>query len=279
MRRTRRLLHLLPAACVALTLVAACAGPKQHAEQALADARAILAPIREEAVRYFPAELAALEAQLASLDASLRQGDDGAVFEAVPALTDRLASLRRQALAARARASVDLEMAKVEWSALAAELSERLTTLDARVAELVAQRKLPPGLERAKFEAAKQALVAMKQSFKESATSETAGAAIDAVASARAVVEQAKSLAVTLGVAGATGRGDEKANATIKVGEPTRVVAPAKAVEPARIVEPAAKVSESAKATEPAKAAEPASAADPSQPSEPTAISPAPPGP
>ncbi len=100
-------------------------------------------------------------------------------------------------------------MARVEWSALAADLSDRLVALDARVAELAAQRKLPPGLERAKFEAAKQALVAMKQSFRESATSETAGGAIAAVATARALSEQAQALAAMLDVAGATSKGSE----------------------------------------------------------------------
>jgi hypothetical protein len=272
----QRLVHLLPAACIALTLVAGCAGPEQHAAQALVDARAVLAPIREDAARYFPAELAALDAQLASLDASLRRGDDAAVFTAVPALTDRLAGLRRQALAARAKANVDLEMARVEWSALAAELSERLMALDARVAELAAQRRLPPGLERAKFEAAKQALVAMKQSFKESATSETAGAAVDALASARELAAQAKELAVALGAAGAKGEGGDTgvANAAVKgddVGRksaPAKVIAPTKALEPVKTGEPATVPSEPA--TVPS---------EPARDSDSAEISPAPGGP
>ncbi|MFO1427093.1 MAG: hypothetical protein U1F11_08975 [Steroidobacteraceae bacterium] len=192
---------LLPLLLVVLLgQLAACAGPQQRAARALADARAVLAAVREDAQRYQPAELAALDATVRDLDARLRGGDTDAVYAAVPALTDRLAALRRRALEQRQAHALAVEAAKVEWSALAADLPRRIGAIEARVAQLQKEKKLPEGIDRAALDAARTGVAAMRRSFTESATLATSGEAIQAAVAARALQAQAAQLAVRLGV-------------------------------------------------------------------------------
>jgi hypothetical protein len=199
-QRTRRSAGLLAVALVAASLLSGCSVRRHDAAQALADARAVLGTVREDAARYLPDDLATLDVDIAALDARLQAGDVDAVFNAVPRLTDRLDALHKETLARRARAAFDAEKARVEWSALAADLSDRFIAVDARIAELTAQRRLPAGMERAKFEAAKQSLAQVKAAFKEAASSETGGAAPEAVTRARAIAQQLETLATQLGV-------------------------------------------------------------------------------
>jgi hypothetical protein len=187
-------------ALVFLLLLSACSIRERDAAHALADARSVLAAIHEDAARFEPEELAAVEATLRDLDGRLRDGDDAAVHRAVPALTDRLRALRSSALARRGEMAARVEQAKVEWSAMAADLPARLAALDRRVAELGRERKLPAGLDRAKLDAARQSLTAIKASFVESAATATSGDALQAVDAARAVRAQAAALAISLGL-------------------------------------------------------------------------------
>ena len=77
-------------ATLAAVLVVGCANQKAPAEQAVAGAETALAAVRDDAQKYVPDQLQAVDAQLAALKDSLTKGDYKSVLTGAPASDAKL---------------------------------------------------------------------------------------------------------------------------------------------------------------------------------------------
>src|SRR6059058_2552611 len=107
---------------LAAVLVVGCANQKGPAEQAVAGAEAALAAVRDDAQKYVPDQLQALDGQLAALKDSLAKGDYKAVVTGAPTLNSQISSLKDAAEAKKADAEAALAKAKDAWGPLSTEV-------------------------------------------------------------------------------------------------------------------------------------------------------------
>src|SRR5262249_2763167 len=104
----------LLAATMAL-LLAGCASQKGPAQQALASADTALAAVRDQAQKYVPDQLQAVESQLQAAKDAFAKGDYKAVIATAPALSSAISSLGSAAAAKANEAEAALAKAKDAW--------------------------------------------------------------------------------------------------------------------------------------------------------------------
>lgn len=96
-----------------------------------------------------------------------------------------------------------LEEAKAaagEWTAYAADLPKMVESIQGRVTELAASKKLPKGMDGAALDAAKSGLESMQSMWTEATAAFTGGNAIDAVAKAKGVKAKGEEVMKLLGM-------------------------------------------------------------------------------
>src|SRR5882672_661886 len=114
-------------ATLAAVLVVGCANQKAPAEQAVAGAETALAAVRDDAQKYVPDQLQAVDAQLAALKDSLTKGDYKSVLTGAPTLNSAISSLKDAADAKKADTEAALAKAKDAWGPLSAEVPKMST--------------------------------------------------------------------------------------------------------------------------------------------------------
>src|SRR6267378_4072877 len=158
-------------ATLAAVLVVGCANQKAPAEQAVAGAETALAAARDDAQKYVPDQLQAVDAQLAALKDSLTKGDYKAVLTGAPTLNSAISSLKDAADAKKADAEAGLAKAKDAWGPLNAEV--------------------PKGVTKDGLAAAKSGVDSLKSMWGEASNVSASGDFTTAVSKAQAVKDKA----------------------------------------------------------------------------------------
>jgi hypothetical protein len=187
------------AAAIAL-LAVACAGQKEPATKAVADAEAALSAVKAQAAQYVPEQLQSVESTLTGLKDSLAKGDFKGVLAAAPQLTSQLAALKDAAAAKKVEMDAAIEKAKSDWSGYAADLPNMVGAIQSRVDILSKARKLPAGMDKAKLDGAMQGLEAMKSTWTDAGAAFASGNVLDAVAKAQQVKASGTQIMADLGM-------------------------------------------------------------------------------
>ena len=181
------------AVLLALALAGACASQKAPAEAAVKASEQAFAAVKGEAAKYLPDQVKGVEDAIAAANASLAKGDYPAALTAAQALPARISELATAAAAKKAELTQS-------WTALAAGLPQVVQAIQSRVEILSKSKKLPAGLDKEKFEAAKTGLATISQTWTEATSAAGAGNVIDAVAKANVVKAKASEVLGLLGM-------------------------------------------------------------------------------
>jgi hypothetical protein len=195
----KKQLTWLMAAMMAM-LIIGCANQKGPAEQALSGAESGLNAIRDTAQKYVPDQLAAVDAQLASLKDAFAKGDYKAVMAGAPALTAAIGSLKDAAAAKASEAEAVMAKAKDAWGSTSAEVNNMVAALQSRVDMLSKSHHLPSGVTKASLASAKSGLDSMKSAWNDATTAAGSGDFTTAMAKAATVTDQATALMQSLGM-------------------------------------------------------------------------------
>jgi hypothetical protein len=174
------------AALAAVVLSVACASQKEPAEKAVAKVEASLAALQEDAAKYAADELKEVEKSVGRLKAKLAEQDYGGALQGAPAVASRVASLQAMVAKRKADAEELVAAAQQEWTELSTSVPQLVDRLQKRVDALTRSRRLPEGLDKAAFEAAKTDFEKVKTSWAEATAEFGAGKTADAVRRARA---------------------------------------------------------------------------------------------
>jgi len=176
--------------CVALV---ACS-QKGPAEAALTAATTAVDGVKVEAAKYVPDQAKSLMASLTDARAAFDKGDYKAALEAATAIPAKAKE------AAAAVAAKKDELTK-SFTALTGSLPATVEQIKAKVAELVAMKKLPKDMDKAKVDAAKTGLEAAQKTWAEANEAFKAGDLMDAVKKGNDVKGQADQLLAALNIA------------------------------------------------------------------------------
>ena len=193
MRMTNILAVLL---AVALT---ACANQKEPAEKAVAQVEASLAQFRADAEQYATDELKGVDESITRLKEELANKNYKTVVMQTPTVASTVAALKDTVARKKAEAEEMLAAAQAEWTELNASVPEMVSKLQAKVDSLAKSRRMPKGLDKAGFEAAKQDFENLKSSWAEAGAEFSSGMAADAVRRARAAKAKAEELMQKIG--------------------------------------------------------------------------------
>lgn len=189
-----------PGVILAAFLLAACANQKGPAEKAVTDIEASLASIRDDAAKYASTELEQVESGLASLKDNLGKKDYKAVVTAAPAVSAQLSALQQTVNTKRAEAQAAMAAATEQWKTLSAEVPDMLSAIQSRVDILSKSKKLPKNVSSDAFQAAKDGLDFMKNSWAEATAAFGAGDPVSAVSKAQAVKDRGTEVLSQLGM-------------------------------------------------------------------------------
>jgi hypothetical protein len=167
---------------VASLLVAGCASQEEPAKAAVASAEAAVAEIREDAAKYAPAELQDVETKLAEHKTALEKEHYKSVLEGTSALNTSVNTLRETVIAKKTQIAASTN----EWTALSAEVPQMVKDIQFRV-DYLSGSKLPEGVNKEGFEAAKAGLAMMKATWAEATAAFSAGNPTEAADKARTV--------------------------------------------------------------------------------------------
>lgn len=193
--RSAKLFAMIAAASLAL---AACANQKEPAEQAFAKVESSLAEFRADAEKYAADELKDVDAAVANMKNNLARKDYGAVVMAAPSVSNSVGTLKQTVEQRKADAEQMMAAAQTEWNDLSASLPKAVETLQARVDQLTRTRKLPKGLDKAGFEAAKTDFENVKTQWSQATAEFAEGKVAEAVRKARALKAQSEELMTKL---------------------------------------------------------------------------------
>ena len=187
-------------ATLAAVLVVGCANQKAPAEQAVAGAETALAAVRDDAQRYVPDQLQAVDAQLAALKDSLTKGDYKSVLTGAPTLNSAISSLKDAAEAKKADAEAALAKAKDAWGPLSAEVPKMVDAIQSRVTALSKSHHLPKGVTRDGLASAKSGVDSLKSMWSDASNASASGDFTTAVGKAQAVKDKAAEIMKSLGM-------------------------------------------------------------------------------
>jgi HAMP domain-containing protein len=176
--------------CATALLAVGCANQKEPATKAIADAESALAAVRDDAAKYAGGDLQSIESTLSGLKDSLGKGDFKAVLAGAPALLTAVSSLKDTAAVKKTEAMAAMETAKTEFGTLSGSLGGMMTALQSRMDILSKAKKLPKGLDAAKFDGAKSGFEAAKSAM--AAATAAAGSGDFTAALAKAQEAKAK---------------------------------------------------------------------------------------
>lgn len=187
-------------ATLAAVLVVGCANQKAPAEQAVAGAETALAAVRDDAQKYVPDQLQAVDAQLAALKDSLTKGDYKSVLTGAPTLNSAISSLKDAAEAKKADAEAALAKAKDAWGPLSAEVPKMVDAIQSRVTALSKSHHLPKGVTRDGLASAKSGVDSLKSMWSDASNASASGDFTTAVGKAQAAKDKAAEIMKSLGM-------------------------------------------------------------------------------
>jgi hypothetical protein len=185
---------------VAGLALAACASQMEPAKKLLGDVEAAVAAAGADAQQYVPDQVASVNTKLAELKTAFDKQDYKTVIAGGPAL---LTEAKGLADAAAAKKKEVLEALSAEWTALAAELPQSISAVEAKLATLAKTKKLPAGVTKDGVESAKAGLAEAKTAWDEATASFGAGNVQAALDKGKAVKAKLEEAAAKLGLAGA----------------------------------------------------------------------------
>ncbi|HPC73500.1 MAG TPA: hypothetical protein P5551_00130 [Syntrophales bacterium] len=171
----------------------ACSISKEPAERAIKSAEAAFNAVKEETLKYAPAETRDLEKAILAAKDKYDRNDYDAALKSATALPDKINQLVTLAGARKT------EWVR-NWEALGKELSAMTDAVQARIEDLTKRRKLPPGIDRAKLDEARAAQASVTQMWTEAKDTYEAGRLMDAVAKAKSARDKAVEAMTGLGL-------------------------------------------------------------------------------
>ena len=187
-------------ATLAAVLVVGCANQKAPAEQAVAGAETALAAVRDDAQKYVPDQLQAVDAQLAALKDSLTKGDYKSVLTGAPTLNSAISSLKDAAEAKKADTEAALTKAKDAWGPLSAEVPKMVDAIQSRVTALSKSHRLPRGVTKDGLASAKSGVDSLKSMWSDASSAAASGDFTTAVSKAQAAKDKAAEIMKSLGM-------------------------------------------------------------------------------
>lgn len=180
MKRTVSLVGVLVLAAVAV----GCANQKAPAEAAIASAETAFSAVQADAVKYVPDQAKAISDDIAAAKDSVAKGDYQAALTTAQGLPTKITELTNAVTAKKAELTA-------AWTGLSTSMPKMVETIQSRIAMLSKSKKLPAGLDKAKFEEAKTGLASVTAAWTEATTAFGAGNLTDALAKAESVKGQA----------------------------------------------------------------------------------------
>ncbi len=184
-----RIYKILLPIIAATMLASGCSQQKQNATKVLESVETSLADIKADAQRYAPDGLKSVESQLERLQKSLENKDYNDVIAGTPQLKKAVDSLKSAVESGKAQAHAALASAKTEWQSLSVEVPKMVEDIQARVDELSKEKRLPWGLNKDEFAAAKSSFENMKAQWTEASDEYKSGQQIKAVEKAKSAKE------------------------------------------------------------------------------------------
>jgi len=187
----RLILAVLTIACC--FALAACNTAKAPAEAAIKAADEALAGVKADASQYVPDQLKGVEDALAAAKDNFQKGEYQKALDGAKDLAGQAKDL-----AAAVTAKKD-ELGK-SWQDMSGGLPGMVEAIQKRVDILSKSRRLPAGLDKDKFEAAKTSLAAITQTWTEASNAFQGGNLVDAVGKAKVVKDKAVEIMSLLGM-------------------------------------------------------------------------------
>ena len=187
----RLILTVLTIACC--FALAACNTAKAPAEAAIKAADEALAGVKADASQYVPDQLKGVEDALAAAKDNFQKGEYQKALDGAKDL-----AAQAKDLAAAVTAKKD-ELSK-SWQDMSGGLPGMVEAIQKRVDILSKSRRLPAGLDKDKFEAAKTSLAAITQTWTEASNAFQGGNLMDAVGKAKVVKDKAVEIMSLLGM-------------------------------------------------------------------------------
>jgi len=186
-------------AAVALVSIAmaACAGQKEPAQNALTELSAALAKVSEVSEKYMPEEFAAVQAQLDGLQASFDGGDYDAVVQGAPATSTAIRQLQADAIIAKAAYAKQMNE---EWVETAQTMPDVISSVDKQISRFNASGRLPKGLDRDGYKQAVASFDEAKKIWTTAAEAGNAGNYEEAVLQSREVRKTVEAVMQSLGM-------------------------------------------------------------------------------
>jgi hypothetical protein len=178
---------LLPAFAAVAMLASGCAQQRGPANKALESVEDSLKNIRDDAQKYAPEGLKAVEAQVANLKESFDKKQYDNVLAGTPALQKAVDSLSAAVNSGKAQARSAVAAAKTEWEGLNTEVPKMVDAIQARVDELSKKKHLPFGVSKDEFEGAKAGLDSIKTGWADAKSEFDKGDAVEATSKAKTV--------------------------------------------------------------------------------------------
>jgi len=193
--RSVKLFAMIAAASLAL---AACANQKEPAEQALAKVESALAEFHADAEKYAADELKDVDASVGNMKNNFARKDYGAVVMGAPSVSASIVTLKETVAQRKADAEQMMAAAQTEWTDLSANLPKTVEALQARVDQLTKSHKLPKGMDKAGFDAAKADFESLKAEWTQASAEFAEGKMAEAVRKARTIKAQGEELVTKL---------------------------------------------------------------------------------
>jgi hypothetical protein len=187
-------------ATLAAWALVGCMNQKAPAEQAVAAAETSLGAIRDEAQKYAPDQLQAVDAQLNAMKDNLSKGDYQAVLAAAANVTSSISGLKDVADNKKAQADAALAKAKDAWGPMSSDVPKMVDTIQARVDKLSKERHLPKGVTKDNVASAKSALDSMKSAWSDASNAAASGDYTTAGSKVQTVKDQATDTMKSLGM-------------------------------------------------------------------------------
>ena len=180
--------------------LASCANQKAPAEQAVASAETALNAVRDEAQKYAPDQLQAVDAQLSAMKDNLNKGNYQAVLAAAPNVNSTISGLKDVADNKKAEADAALAKAKDAWGPMSTDVPKMVDAIQGRVDKLSKERHLPKGVTKDSLASAKSALDSMKSAWSDASNAAASGDYTTAASKAQTVKDQATDTMKSLGM-------------------------------------------------------------------------------
>ena len=177
--------------------IAGCANKMAPAQKAIADIEAAVAAAGEDATKYIPAEVQAVNDQVTNLKAMFDKKDYKGVLAAAPAVLTQAQGLTS---AAAAKKTEMMDAYAGEWSTLSSSVPEAVAAIQSRVDVLSKSKKLPAGMDAATLDSVKTSLAEANTMWSQATEAQAAGDLEQAVTLAQQVKTRTDELLTTLGM-------------------------------------------------------------------------------